>query len=174
VVNNLPDRGICINSYPCGRVFSGCMQVQNQRALIWLCAKLIAWALRQSPVQGVEINIQNKDRIEEVDKMMKVSGAAAKEKHCNAFIRNQCFDFADIPDVMLVARPRQRFARLRIPLIGQGAITMNGMISTPQKLIAHRGLAAARNTFNQIISNAHRLAPLQQWALIYAPIATVV
>jgi hypothetical protein len=33
-------------------------------------------------------------------------------------------------------------------------VTIDGMVTTPSQFVADRGLAGARNTFNQIISDA--------------------
>lgn len=137
----MPNRGSRINSYSCRGIFLGRVQTQNQRPLTWFCAKFILWPLRQSPAQGVEINIENKNGIEPGNEVVKIARATAKKGHRNSLVIHQGVDFADIPDVMFMTGAIKPLTRLWITLIGQDPITMNGMMATPQQLIAYCGLA---------------------------------
>src|SRR5438874_3632332 len=61
-----------------------------------------------------------------------------------------------MPNVVLVREAIRRFTSLRIALISQFPVTINGMVTTPLQFMADRRFAGAGNAFNQIISHAHR------------------
>jgi hypothetical protein len=65
-----------------------------------------------------------------------------------------------MPDVALVSEAIRRFTRIRIALIGQFPVTMNGLIAAPLQFSADRSLTGAGNAFDQIVPPAHSGAVL--------------
>jgi hypothetical protein len=62
-----------------------------------------------------------------------------------------------MPDVVHVRQGiSYRLASSRIAFIGQFAITIYGVVAAPLQFFADRSFAGARNTLDQVISNAHR------------------
>ena len=83
-----------------------------------------------------------------------------------ALIGHQGFDFVDIPKVVLVrkghvrnalpmCRAIQRFARLRIALISQFAVTVDGVVTALLQFRGDSGLACPGNAFDQIVPDTH-------------------
>jgi hypothetical protein len=58
-----------------------------------------------------------------------------------------CFALAD--------GPVQRFAGLRIAVIGELPVAVDDVVATPLQFFGHRGLAGAGDAFDQVVSNAH-------------------
>ncbi|MGF6230023.1 hypothetical protein QFZ27_003978 [Inquilinus ginsengisoli] len=96
------------------------------------------------PVQRVDIDFGNEDPVKQIDKAGKISGAAAEEGNRVALIRDQGFDFVDIPNMVLMHKAIQRFTSLRITLIRQLPVTIDGVVTAPSQFFTHRGFARAR------------------------------
>jgi hypothetical protein len=113
-------------------VFFGSMQAHDELAFRLLCAELVFRPLIESPVQSVQIDLQDEDPVEQVEEFRGVSRAAAEEGEALILVGDQGSDSVHRPDVMPVRRHViRRLTRFRVPLIGQVGVTIDGVISTP-------------------------------------------
>ncbi|QSW22813.1 hypothetical protein J0664_18845 [Rhizobium leguminosarum] len=117
-------------------------------------------------IESREIDVENENPVEHIDKAGEISRAAAKEGDGVVVIGDHGFDFVDIPNVMLVhpsdsvgqalmGKPIQRFTSLGIADIRQFPVTVDDVITAPLQLFRHRGFAGAGNAFDQIVLDAH-------------------
>jgi len=117
------------------------MQSHNHFSFGWRCAKLVFRSASKPPVQRVQIDVENENRVKQIYKAMEIPRAAAKEGDRVASISGQRFDFVEIPKVVFVPkchirnallerRGVERFARLWIAFIGQFAVTVDDVITS--------------------------------------------
>lgn len=107
------------------------MQSHNQLPFGRSSAKLVFRPAGKPPVQRVEIDVENENPVEYIDKAGEISRAAAEEGDRIVLFGDHGFDFIDVSNVMLVhpcdtvrqalmGRPIQRwFTCLRIACIRQ-------------------------------------------------------
>src|SRR6476659_2307627 len=107
------------------------MQPRDEIAFRLLSAELVFWSLIESPVQRVQIDLQDEDAVEQVLELREVTRAAAEEGDALILVGDQGSDFVHVPDVMPMRRHAvRRITRLRIPLIGQVGVTIDGVEAT--------------------------------------------
>ena len=110
----------------------------------------------EPPVQGFEIDVEDEDLIEQVDELREVARAATEEGDALAMVGDQGLHAAHVPDVVFVRCLPRGLTSSRIALIGQFSVTVNGVVAASFQLFTDRGLARARDAFDQVVAYAHR------------------
>ena len=141
------------------------MQPQDEVPFGRLSAELVVRSARQPPLQGLPIDVENEDLVEQIDEAMEIPRAAAKEGDRMALVGHMGPDLFDIPDmvrlhkgqipVALPLRGIQRRARLGIALVSQFAVAMDDMIAAPLQFGGDGGLAGPRDALDQVVPDAH-------------------
>ena len=119
---------------------------------------LVICALIQLLSQGFGVNLEHEDCVEQIYELHEIARAPAEEGHHLALIIDERFDPVDVPDVVMVdceARDVGWFTGLRIALIGQVSITVNGLISTSAQLLTHRSLTCSGTALYEEVSSTH-------------------
>src|SRR6478735_3127615 len=125
-------------------------------------APLIVGSLVEPPIQGVEVDVEDEDAVEELDECREVPGTTAEECDLFTLVRDQGPYCGDIPDVVLVAATLDRLPSFRVALVGQLAVAMDGVVAAPLQLLANGGLAGAGEAFDQVVPPAHLLDNTRQ------------
>ena len=148
-----------------GDVFLGPVQSDDEIALRWLRAPLVSRSLVEPPVQGFEIDVEDKDLVEQIDEPQEVARAAAEEGDRLVLFGHQGLYSTHVPDVMLVHGAVDRFASLGIALVGEVPVTVYGVVATPVQLSADHGLPGAGHALDQVVAYAHRgsISPVPRW-----------
>ena len=132
------------------------MQSRDDFPSHWLSATpLGVRSLVKPPMQCVNVDVKNKDAIEEIYELRKIPRATTEERHCFILVGYQGLHFVHMPDVVLVCEAIHWCTGFRIALISQFAVTMNGLVAPPLQFFADRSLAGAGNAFDQKIPPAH-------------------
>ena len=107
------------------------MQSHDEIAYRLLRAPLVVRALVEPPVQGVEIDVEDEDLIEQVDELREVARAATEEGDALAMVGDQGLHAAHVPDVVFVRCLPRGLTSSRIALMGQFSVTVNGVVTAP-------------------------------------------
>ena len=144
------------------------MQSSNYLPFRWFCAP-VSWvqchSLIYPPVQGLKVDLKDKNAVKKIDEFWKVPRATA-EKGYRLSAGDQGFYFLYAPNVVLgpedsrglVREAIRQLTSFRIAWISQFTVTIDGMVAAPLQFFADRSFAGAGNAFNQIICDAHFLA----------------
>lgn len=151
-----------------GEVFFRGMELQDKLPFSRVSTEFVRGPGCQPLLQGRTINIENKDLIEHVDKMLKIPRATAEESDCVRSICRKLLNFLDIPNMASVPEGNistalkqgeiDRFAGFRVAFVGKLTIAVDDMIATPLEFRCHRGFTDAGNTLDQIVSDTHDAA----------------
>ena len=149
-----------------GDVFLGPVQSEDEIALRRLRAPLVSRSLVEPPVQGVDIDIEDEDLVEQIDEPREVAGAAAEERDGLVPFGHQGPNSTHVPEVMLMHGAVDRYAGLGIALVGKVPVTVDRVVATPVQLSADRGLPAPGDALNQVIAHAHggSISPVPRWS----------
>ena len=139
-----------------GEILLGLMQAHDEFTLLRSSAPLVVWSALQPPPQGVRVDIEDENAVEEVNEGVEVPGTTAEEGHRLALVRDQSLDLVHLPQVVLVRAAGDRLPSLRITLIGELPVPMHGVVAAPLQLGTNRGLPSAGDALNQEVSDAHR------------------
>ncbi len=106
-------------------------------------------------VQRLEVDLEDEDRVEQLDEPRGVAGAAAEEGDRLVPFGDHRAHPVHVPEVVLVAAVLGRLPGLGITLVGQLGVTVDGVHPSPAQLAAHRGLAGARDALDEVVPDAH-------------------
>jgi hypothetical protein len=143
VVDNAGEGGGGVNDDPVGGVLSRLMQPLDELALRRPSAKLVRRSLLEPSPQRLKINLKDEDGVEQVDERGEVPGAAAEERRRLVLVGRQGSDLFDAPEMVLVGPSRHLSPGGWITLVGELAVTVDGLVAATLQLIADRRLAGA-------------------------------
>lgn len=132
------------------------MQPLDEGSLIRPCAELLGRSPIEALQERVAVDGQDEDGVEELDEGRVVARAAAEERGLYAQVGYERSYLCHVPQVVVMAAGLHRCAGGRVAAVGQLTIAMDGMVATPEQLVAHRGLAAGGYAFDEIVLPAHR------------------
>src|SRR4051812_40943351 len=114
------------------------MQPQDEFALSWVGPELVVGTLIQAAEQGVLVDVEDEDTVEQVDESRKVPRASAEEGDRLIAVGGQRLNRLDTPDVVLVRMTGSWCAGLRISLVCQIGIAVDGLVAAELQLLADR------------------------------------
>jgi len=148
-VDDMPERRRGVDDAAVLRnVFLCLMQSHSKVAFGLLATPLIVRSLLKPLEHGVTVDLKDKDAVKEIDELGKIPRATAEKCHRLLPVRDQGFDSIHIPDMVLVHLAGRRRTSLRIALICQLGVAINGTVAAPPQFSADRRFPAAGHAFN--------------------------
>ena len=131
------------------------MQSLDELPLRGSSAPLVVSSLVEPPVQGVTVDLEDEDAVEQVDDVREVPRASAEVRHLGTLVGNEGSYPVQAPHMMLVRAAGHRFTRSRVTLIGQFRIAVDRVVAASLQLPADRRLPRAGHAFNEVVPDAH-------------------
>ena len=116
---------------------------------------LVTGPLVEPAEQGVQVDLEHEDVVEQVDEVREVAGAAAEEGHGRTVVGDQLADPTDVPEVVLVQGGVDRPPGRRVSLVGEVGVTVDGVVTASPQLVAHGGLPGPGHALDQVVADAH-------------------
>jgi hypothetical protein len=171
VVHNTRERLRGVDHGASRQVLFGSMQIENQLAFRTspLSGPLIVWSPVKPTVQGLSVDVQHENCIEEVDELVPVPGSATEEGHGIRRVGDERIHLGYGPAKVLgdplgstsiIGEGRwgsRRHSGRGIASVLQLPVTVDGLVAPSLQLAGDRGLATAGNTVYQEVPPTHCL-----------------
>lgn len=119
------------------------MEPEDQLTLLGPVTPLVHGTLVEALDKGLDIDVEDEDRVEIGDELREVPGPTAEVRHRTGLVRDQGSDRVHVPEVVLVASVDRGVARDRIASVGQLTVAVDSVEAPPLQLVADRSLASA-------------------------------
>lgn len=132
------------------------MQTQDDVLLLSVAAPIVGRTVGDSLHERFGVHRQDEHLVEQVDEPAEVPRPAAEEGDVIYVVLDDRRDSVDVPDVVLVRMRISSVACLRVTLLSEFPIAVDGFVATPAQLVPDRALARARAAFDEVVAFRHQ------------------
>jgi hypothetical protein len=135
VVDDLHERAGRVDHHACGwEVFLRPVESEDEVALGGPGAPLVPRALLEPSVEGVRVDVEDEDLVEDIEDHVEVAGATAEEGCALLSIGSHRSDAVDVPDVVLVVGRVGRLTCSGFALVGELCVTVDCLVAAALQL----------------------------------------